>query len=418
MTEHQLEIAHRLWGWEPHSQGQRDWLLCPAKVKTAACGRRWGKSESMAIDIALYALSNPNSRQFIIAPTDDQTKIIMDEASRRLHAVPGLKSEFREVKSPYHSITFLDAQGFKPGTYIAGRTAGGKGIRGHKAHRVIEDEAAFIPEDVHNKVISPLLLDYDGDLVKISTPNGLAGHFYESFQWGMEGHPRYASFQFPSELNPFLSRDYLAEERARKPSDVFAQEYEALFIPPEGSVFRGVNDAIDKGEKGPRMGDGPYWLGLDIARTVDWNVITVTDNSGRQCYFDRFQKTTWEVAIHRAVDVAAKYDARILIDSTGVGDPIFEQVRKLYAKVEGYKFTSGSKEDLIDNLVLLLERGQLRLLDLEIQKNELLSYRYEVTPSGYRKMNAPEGMHDDTVIGLALSVWPLRPVKKSTWTVY
>jgi hypothetical protein len=415
VTEKELDVARRLWGWVPHSKGQRDWLLCDAHEKVAACGRRWGKSESTAIDVALFALSNPHSRQFIIAPTDDQTKIIMDEVSRRLHAVPGLKTEFKEVKSPFHSITFLDAQGFRPETYIAGRTAGGKGLRGHKAHRVIEDEAAFIDDDVHNKVISPLLLDFDGKLIKISTPNGLAGHFYESFMKGESGNPRVQRFHFPSDANPHISKAYLEEERRTKPQHVFSQEYEASFLPPEGSVFRGVKDAIDEGEKGPRTGEAPYWLGLDVARAHDWTVICVVDNTGRQVYMDRFQLTTWEVVYERAAEVARRFDAKILMDSTGVGDPGFESLRKLWHKVEGYRFTSGSKESLIDNLVLKLERGETRMLDIEVQTNEFLSYTYEVSTSGYRRMNAPNGMHDDCVIAYALAMWPLRPIK--TWNL-
>jgi hypothetical protein len=84
-----LEFAKLAWNWEPHSPGQRDWILCNARIKVAACGRRWGKSESTAIDIALYAAEHSGTTQIVVAPTHDQTTIILDEVRRRLHQVVG-----------------------------------------------------------------------------------------------------------------------------------------------------------------------------------------------------------------------------------------------------------------------------------------------------------------------------------------
>jgi hypothetical protein len=97
----------------------------------------------------------------------------------------------------------------------------------------------------------------------------------------------------------------------------------------------------------------------------------------------------------------------VFFDSTGVGDPPFEQLRKAGVPVRGYAFTNASKEALIDNLALKIEQGAVRLMDIPAQTNELLAYQYELTPSRNVRMNAPEGMHDDCVIGLALAAWGL-----------
>jgi hypothetical protein len=82
--------------------------------------------------------------------------------------------------------------------------------------------------------------------------------------------------------------------------------------------------------------------------------------------------------------------------------------------VQGYKFTHESKRQLIENLQLQIERRTLELLPEPIQKTELLAYEYSVTKGGTVTMNAPEGMHDDCVIGLALAAWEFRPTKKAT----
>jgi len=92
-----------------------------------------------------------------------------------------------------------------------------------------------------------------------------------------------------------------------------------------------------------------------------------------------------------------------MVDSTGVGDPIFEQLRMGGIPVEGFKITAQSKEALINKLAIAIEHQELTLMDIPEQTNELIAYEYDVTPSGHVTMNAPSGMHDDIVIALALA---------------
>lgn len=410
-TNRSLELAARIWNWKPHSDGQTEFLLCPAKVKTAACGRRWGKSEAVAVDIALYAIANPNSIQFTIAPTDDQSKIIMGQVSRFLNAIPGMTHEITEVKSPYHQISFKDSTGLAVGTTIKARTAGtsGKGIRGNKAHRVILDEAAFILDSIVDEAISPLLADFDGNLVKISTPFG-RGHFHRDYLLGLDpANTRYASFQFPTTDNPYISAEYIESQRKTKPDRVFRQEYLAEFLDDAGGVFRGVSDLVVKGRTGcqPR---GRVYIGIDLAKYEDFTVMTAVDESGSQVAHERFTGIPWSVQIQRIAAFVARFrDAVVYVDSTGVGDPIFEQLSRIPgAYWHGYNLTNQTKEDLINALVIQIEQTSLALLDLPEQTAELQAYQYEITPSRNVRMNAPAGMHDDCVIALALACWGLR----------
>ena len=73
-TEKRIDLARKFWAWEPHPT-QREWLLDEHKVKVAACGRRWGKTEAAAIDVATYAIANNGSVQMIVAPTYDQSNL-------------------------------------------------------------------------------------------------------------------------------------------------------------------------------------------------------------------------------------------------------------------------------------------------------------------------------------------------------
>jgi hypothetical protein len=344
----------------------------------------------------------------VIAPTDDQTKIIMEDVSRRLHAVPGLTAHIRELRSPYHSITFDDADGLTLGTSVKARTAGptGRGLRGNKAHRIVLDEAAFIDDNIVDGVITPMLADYNGSLVKISTPCG-RNHFWRDFQIGLaRNDDSYQSFRFPTSDNPYIDPDFVEQQRLTKPDRIFRQEYLAEFIDEAGGVFSGVREAIRPvGEPLP-----PFSIGIDLAKHEDFTVVSVLDARRQQVEIQRFNRMPWNAQVSRISAIVSRYANSVIhVDSTGVGDPVFEHLRRIpNQRWHGYNLTNQSKDDLINSLVVQIESGKLGLLDDAVQTAELEAYQYEVTAARNVRMNAPSGMHDDTVIALALAAWPHR----------
>jgi len=172
-----LALAKKLWNWTPHPT-QRRWLLDGHKTKTAACGRRWGKTEAAAIDAASFALFHPGSAQMIVSPTYDQSRLIFDTVEKLLLANRITERMVKIVRTPYPRA--------KVGrSVITARTADedGRNLRGHSADRVIVDEAAFVRDAVVEEVISPMLADRDGQLILISTPCG-KNHFFRAFMKG------------------------------------------------------------------------------------------------------------------------------------------------------------------------------------------------------------------------------------------
>jgi len=89
-----------------------------------------------------------------------------------------------------------------------------------------------------------------------------------------------------------------------------------------------------------------------------------------------------------------------LIDSTGVGDPIVEQLQHRMPQMEGYNFTSASKQQLMEGLASAIQKHEITFPDTEIAQ-ELREFGYEYTRTGVR-YSAPEGLHDDCVCALAL----------------
>jgi hypothetical protein len=404
-----LEFAKLAWNWEPHSPGQRDWILCNARIKVAACGRRWGKSESTAIDIALYAAEHSGTTQIVVAPTHDQTTIILDEVRRRLHQVVGSDFWLEDKRSPYPLLRFgRDGPRALP-TTVFGRTAGldGRGLRGRSAHRVIVDEAAYVPDPVMDSVITPLLADRDGKLILISTPAG-RNHFWRSFLLGRDNvQSRCRSFQFPSSANPFLSRDYLAHEQAVKPERTFRVEYLAEFADAEGTVFRNVKECCSGTWQEP-FPQHVYVGGLDLARLSDYSVLTIIDRqNNRVVHQERFQRISWPQQRERVRLALRRYNgAEALVEANSVGDPTIDDLRREGALVRGFSTTAQTKRDLIDALAVAFENGAIALpaeVYCKPMIDELLEYAYDLSPSGMLRSSAPAGGHDDIVMSLALA---------------
>ncbi len=95
---------------------------------------------------------------------------------------------------------------------------------------------------------------------------------------------------------------------------------------------------------------------------------------------------------------------RLILDATGIGDPIYDDLKLILPDIEPYRFTAPAKAALIQRLVVAIERQQIRIPSgWTVLLNELRRFEYEISPSGNISYNAPAGYHDDCVIALALA---------------
>jgi hypothetical protein len=143
---------------------------------------------------------------------------------------------------------------------------------------------------------------------------------------------------------------------------------------------------------------------LDLAKHSDYSVCVVSDVRERRVVaFDRFNKADWGLQKARIVAMAKRWnDALVWMDATGVGDPVYDDLRAGGLRVHPYKFTNATKTALIDNAVLMVEQQDISYPDIPELISELQSYEYQRTPAGLLRMSAPEGMHDDCVIAFSL----------------
>ena len=77
--------------------------------------------------------------------------------------------------------------------------------------------------------------------------------------------------------------------------------------------------------------------------------------------------------------------------------------------VEGLKFTSQSKQQLMEGLATAIQQARIGFPDGVIV-NELEVFEYQFTSNGVR-YSAPSGFHDDCVMALALA-WSNFSIKR------
>jgi hypothetical protein len=70
-------------------------------------------------------------------------------------------------------------------------------------------------------------------------------------------------------------------------------------------------------------------------------------------------------------------------------------------RVEGFRFTGPSKQQLMEGLAVAIQQQQVHYPDGPIV-NELEAFEYVYTRTGV-SYSAPEGLHDDCVCALALA---------------
>ena len=148
-----------------------------------------------------------------------------------------------------------------------------------------------------------------------------------------------------------------------------------------------------------------YVIGVDIAKHVDFTVITVLDRETKEVVsIDRFNEINWVIQKRRIMEASRKWNnGRIILDSTGNGDSIYDDLVSQGISVTPFKFTNSSKQEIVLNLSVAIENQEIWLPDNDQLIDELSVFEYDMTPSGNVRYNAPEGFHDDMVISLCLA---------------
>jgi hypothetical protein len=274
---------------------------------------------------------------------------------------------------------------------------------------VIVDEAALQREIVWTQTIRPTLMDREGGAMLISTPRG-QNWFYNLYNRGQD--PEYkdwASWQFTTANNPYISEDEVKEMEKTLPSIMYEQEVLAQFVSDAGSVFRIKPETIVPELVSP---EGCHvYLGIDLAKHRDFTVFTASRDGDRMpVYHDRFNAVSWPMQKDRIVTAVQTLEdmgasgVTIIMDSTGIGDVIFDDLEEDGLDIVPVKFTNDWKGRAVNLLSADIERGRAFIIDE--QRHEFQTYAYTLSEqTGRFKYSAPDSGHDDEVSAKLLEHW-------------
>jgi hypothetical protein len=364
---------------QPH-KGQQQVINEARRFNALCCGRRWGKSA-----LAVNLLSEPAISGYPVGYFTPTYKLLdgtYNECLLALEPIVKRKNEHQFIEL----ITGGRIEFWSLENELAGRS--------RKYKRSIVDEAAFAKNlwKTWTESIRPTLTDLKGDAFFLSTPKG-KNDFYKLFMRGKQEEANWASWQMSTYTNPYIDPAEIDDAKTDLPALAFSQEYMAEFNENVANPFGA--SAIQQCTF-PLSALPPVCFGIDLAKSFDFTVVIGLDKNGNVCFFERWQ-SDWRTTVQRILDLP---NVPIAIDSTGVGDPIAEDIARI-KDVEMFKFTSQSKQQIMEGLALVIQSRLITFPEGHIT-DELSNFEFEYTRTGV-KYSAPTGLHDDCVCSLALA---------------
>lgn len=398
----EITIPHQ---YQPKSY-QLEYLRAPQRFKICVWHRRAGKSKT-ALNEQIRKTQLTKGVYYVFAPTYRQAKQIYFDSLVKEHVPREIVEKINDSELAIY---------YKNGSIQ--RFAGCEDVDKHRGINPIDvvfDEFSEEPEEIWTAVIQPVLRENKGTATFIFTPKG-KNHSWKLLQMARDNPEWFTSIKTVLDTDTF-SKEELDEIKRNTPESLYQQEYMCSFIEGAGQFFRRIRqNTYDQTKQLPEQGD--FQLGVDLAKYQDWTVITPFNLNYFIAYpQDRFNQVDYNLQKARIEAAARRYhtieDGRTALiwpDATGVGDPIVEDIKARGLRVggenqEGFKFTETSRQNLLNNLAILLEQDKIKIPNDEGLIGELESFKYDLTDRGKIRIGAPENMHDDRVMSLALSVW-------------
>jgi hypothetical protein len=383
---------------QPHA-GQRRILATAHKHKMLRCGRRFGKTKLGIYEGIRTAVNGGMVGWF--SPTNKYALEAWREIVSRLRPVAELdggrvSEQEKRIELPNGGLV-----------EVWSLDGNDDPARGRSYDLVIIDEAGLINKlaTLWEASIEPTLIDRDGGSLFLGTPKGARTPFNVMFaEAESAADADWGAFHGATGDNDTIPRVKEKVERARKRAErrgtlaLWAQEY--LGIPADdGSNPIGL-DAIRAAVAQASPAPVVCW-GVDLARAVDYTVAIGLDALGRWSEMHRFRED-WGATKARLRDLCGT-ELPIVMDATGVGSPITQDLQAVGMQIDPFVFSIKSRGVLIEELITAIHSKQITVPD-GLCRAELESLGVETNQkSGFTRYSVPDGMTDDCIMSLAMA---------------
>ncbi len=380
-------------------------------------GRQVGKSTVISEKAGEFAINHPKKTIMVISAVERQAALLFEKILSYIYLTKKGAIKTGKDRPTKHKLQL------KNGSIIHCLPTGesGYGIRGFTINMLIADEAAFIPEEVWSAV-TPMMATTGGDIILLSTPFGREGYFARCFK-----DKKFTKFHISSEDCPRIDQDFLEHEKQTMSKIQYSQEYLGEFVDELMQLFpdKLITECQTLSRKQvPSYFSSSCFLGVDVARLGgDETTFEIVDRSNRLKVNHIENITETENTITDTARQIIKLDNRyhfkkIYVDSGGLGIGVVDVLREgpsTRRKVVEINNASRPiehgdkarkkktlKEDLYNNLLTLMERGQIRLLDDPEIFQSLKSVQYEYIEGGKFKIF---GRYTHIAEGLIRAAW-------------
>jgi PBSX family phage terminase large subunit len=361
---------------------------------TLVCGRQIGKTLLLINMLLYYSINKPRTTLLWVSPYYSMAVKVLSQILDAIEFTPITKEANKSEKI----ITLIN------GSRIYFRSAEKpETIRGLSIDYCFIDEAQDVSDDAFNKSILPTLSAKGKKCLIAGTPKS-KNWFYLYFQRGDDKN--YNSYTAPSTISPYISEEFIKEQKESLPPSIFNQEFLAQWQEGDGEVFSNIDEVCNlgnwSGTKDRTLG------GLDIGTKQDYSVLTIMDTSGRVIYMWRERGLEYSAIVDKVVYLCKQYRTELYVEANSIGDAVYEMIKKKYKSVKPFITTNTTKENIIRRLISDISDMSLELPSVSLFEplyKELHAFQYKYLPSGKISYGAMSGMHDDCVMSLAICNW-------------
>lgn len=378
------------------------------KIVCCLSSRQKGKTMMLANILLYYSLNFNGTKNFCLSPTLKQAKSIFKTINKALS---------RKGLTESSNATDLEIN-FINGSSISFKSAEQKeALRGYTCTGILcIDEACFISDEIFN-IVRPWTDFHKAVTLMTSTPLTKTGTFFQYYNYGLEGSHNTISInwsdeRFREDIEKVLPPERLEEYRQMLPRNTFKTEYLGEWLDDEGIVFQGYGNCKEHNEIKPT---DRLYVGIDWSNQAnnDYTVISIFNQNGEQVYLKYFNNLPSGKQTDYIYSILEDYFKQIVViqpELNSIGQAYTDyfisrlQKEKKKVKVEGFMTTNQSKNTLVTDMQIALEKEKVKLLDDGKQEKEFGYFTATYNPTTrVVTYSAPNGLHDDTVMATLIA---------------
>lgn len=360
-------------------------------------GRSFGKSLTLINQALYWVLNEPDTLVYWVSPTAAQSqkvyKSILNEVVKT-DLIKSYKGSAGDTEIIFNRNSIIKFRSAQQGDALRGETT---------VKYLIIDEAAFIKEELYQKVLLQMLTVKGKKCILSSTPKG-RNFFHKEYIKGLSDDKKYQSFKFTSYDNPYANKELIKSAKKSLPEVIFSQEYLANFV-DSTAIFENIDELSCIPFQTSRLDNDRVWAGIDIGMKNDYTVFSVINDKGEVIYYDRFTDISApDLKKRLSNNIKHWQPVKTVIEKTGIGLPIYDDLKSQYGvkNLIGFDTTISSKPRIINNLINAFASKKIKLPNVEYIKEEFRAFTMTISSTGRPIFKAETGFYDDCVMSIAI----------------